>query len=91
MFCLQHYNRRILVDNSSFSQLDGSQGQITEVSPWKPMGARKDAGKEGGGPLELEVPSDVMLLLRAGKRDPQVAFRCSSFESSEISDLRKRK
>lgn len=64
---------------------------MTGVSPWKPMGAHEDAGEAEKNPLELEVPSDVMLLLRAGERDPQVAFRCSSFESGEIADFRKKK
>lgn len=87
MFHLQHTDRRIIVNKSSLSPLEDSQGQMTEVSPWKPIGRPQGCWGGGAGkkPRELEVPSDVMVLLRAGERDPQVAFRCSSFKSSELS------
>lgn len=51
---------------ASFLPGEGSQGPMTVVSPWKPMGAHKDAGEGIKKPLELEVPSDVMVLLWAG-------------------------
>lgn len=52
--------------NSSILPLEGSQGQMTGVSPWKPRGACKDA--VGKKLLKLEVPSDVIVVLRAGGR-----------------------
>lgn len=51
MFHSQHTDRRIIVNNSSLSPLEDSQGQMTEVSPWKPTG--RPQGCWGGGKKNL--------------------------------------